>query len=368
MKIKHFELERWLPTHFCEYDLAGSVVKSLKLKEVVNKIDVDMELMHGPTNGCEELRNSVSALYSNVDRDNVLIVNGTTEGNFLSLSYLLEPGDEVIVGGIPTYLQSVGLAEALGAKVKFFYLDAHKNYRVKIESLNEMVSKKTKMIIIISPNNPTGSRFLENEIHGICEVAKDVGAYVLADEVLRYTELDGVPSLSPAEIYDKGISTGSLSKLGLAGLRTGWLVADKELIKEMWAQKDYTTLANPILSDSISMIALRKENIRRIVQRARRICKENLEILCKWLAENKHVLKCVTPSAGAVAFPRYEFNMDSVQFCKKLMNEKSVLLTPGDYFRAPKHFRIQYGGVDKETLKIVLERLNDFFKNLENGC
>jgi len=360
LKIRPFELERWLPAHSCEYDLAGSVVKSLKLGELVDEIDLDIELMHGPTNGAEELRNGVSGLYSNVNEDNVLIVNGTTEGNFLALTYLLEPGDEVILGGIPTYLQCARLAEALGAKVKFFYLNEEENYKVNIDSLTEAVSSKTKMIIITSPNNPTGSRFSPKEIHDICEVAKGVNAYVLADEVLRYTELDGVLSLSPAEIYEKGISTGSISKLGLAGLRTGWIVADKDLIKQLWAQKDYTTLATPILSDYVSMFALQKENIKKIIKRARNICKTNLEILSKWLMENKY-LKCLTPLAGAVAFPQYEFNMVSVEFCKKLLNEKSILLTPGDYFMAPKHFRIQYGGVDRETLKIVLGRINDFF-------
>ncbi|MEM2101881.1 MAG: aminotransferase class I/II-fold pyridoxal phosphate-dependent enzyme [Candidatus Bathyarchaeia archaeon] len=365
MKIKPFDLERWLPSHSCEYDLAGSVVKSLKLNELIKELNLDLELMHGPTQGQKELRSRVSELYSNVNEENVLIVNGTTEGNFLAMSYLIEPGDEVLIGGLPTYLQSVGLAEALGARVKFFYLTERENYKLDIDSLREQVSKRTKMIIIVNPNNPTGSCFSKKDVENICEIANDVKAYVLADEVLRYTELDGSPSLSPVEVYDKGMSTGSLSKLGLAGLRTGWLVADKNLIQKFWAQKDYTTLANPTLSDYIANIALQRENFKKICQRARRICQENLKIFLKWL-KTKHALKCITPVAGAVVFPRYGFKIDSVQLCKKLMAEKSVLLTPGEYFKAPKHFRLQYGGVDKETLKVALERLGDFLDGIES--
>jgi len=363
VKIRPFELERWLSTHSCEIDLGGSVVKCLKLRELVKEIDFDIELMHGQTNGAEELRNGVSALYSNIHEDNVLITHGTTEGNFLVLSCLLEHGDEVIIGGIPTYLQTVGLAEANGAKVKFFFLNEQEKYKADIDCLNEMVSRKTKMIIIVNPNNPTGTRFSTNEIRNICEIAKDADAYVLADEVLRYTEIDGVLSPSPVEIYEKGISTGSLSKIGLAGLRTGWIVADKGLVKEFWAQKDYTTLTGPILSDYVSIIALQKENMERIVQRARKILKENLEIFSNWLVKNKDFLKCVIPSAGATAFPRYEFNVDSVKLCQKLLKEKSVLLTPGNYFMSRKHFRILYGGVAKEALKIGLERIIDFLKS-----
>jgi len=364
LRIRSFGLERWLPTHPCAYDLAGSVVKCLKLRELVKEIDLDMELMHGPTKGGEELRTGVSALYSNANKDNVLITHGAAEGNFIVLSRLLETGDEVVIGGIPTYLQTPGLAEALGSKVKFFSLKENESYKADINNLNEMVSKKTKMIMIVSPNNPTGARFTANEIHKICEVAKDVNAYVLADEVLRYTEIDGTASPSPAEIYGRGISTGSLSKLGLAGLRTGWIVADEELIEEFWTQKDYTTLAGPILSDYVAVIALQRENMKRITQRARKILKENLKILSNWLAENERFLKCVIPSAGATAFPRYEFEMDSVEFCLELLKEKSVLLSPGDYFMSPKHFRILYGGVDGETLKIGLERISGFLSTL----
>lgn len=363
MKIKPFELERWLPTHSCEYDLAGSVVKSLKLGELTGNFDLDLELMHGPTQGHSEIRALVSNLYSNVNEENVLIVNGTTEGNFLAASCLLEPEDEVILGGVPTYLQSVGLAEALGAHVKFFHLNEQKNYAADIDSLNNLVSKRTKMIVIVNPNNPTGSCLSRKDVASVCEIARDAKAYVLADEVMRYTELDGTPSLSPVEIYDKGISTGSLSKLGLAGLRTGWVVADRHLIQKFWAQKDYTTLANPILSDYVAGIALQKRNVNKIARRARRICKENLSIFTKWLRQKENALKCIMPAAGAVVFPRYAFKMNAVALCKKLMAEKGILLTPGDYFKAPQHFRLQYGGIDGDSLKIVLDRLGDFLRS-----
>ncbi|MEM4733149.1 MAG: aminotransferase class I/II-fold pyridoxal phosphate-dependent enzyme [Candidatus Bathyarchaeia archaeon] len=367
MKIKQFDLERWLPTHSCKYDLAGSVVKPLKLNELIKELSLDLELMHGPTQGPKELRCRVSELYSNIDEDNVLIVNGTTEGNFLAMSYLIEPGDEVLIGGLPTYLQSVGLAEALGARVKFFNLIEQKNYQLDMDSLNNQVSKRTKMIIIVNPNNPTGSYFSRKEVESICEVAGEVNAYVLADEVLRYTELNGSASLSPVEVYSKGISTGSLSKLGLAGLRTGWLVADKKLVQKFWAQKDYTTLANPILSDHVASIALQKENFKKIRQRAIEICQENLKIFLKWLEKNKQILKCISPAAGAVVFPQYKLKIDSVRLCKKLLTEKSILLTPGDYFKAPKHFRLQYGGVEKDILKTALEHLGNFLRVIDES-
>jgi hypothetical protein len=365
LRIKRFKLERWLLSQACEYDLGGSVVKSLRLGELTNDIRADLELMHGPTNGPEELREGVSKLYSGMDKDNVLIVNGTSEGNFLTMSYLLEPGDEVVLGGIPTYLQSVGLAEALGAKVKFFYLDENHDYRIDLDSLNTLVSRRTKMIIIVNPNNPTGSCFSSDEVRGICEIAEHVGAYVMADEVLRYTELDGKPSLSPAEIYAKGISTGSLSKLGMAGLRTGWIVAARNLIGDLWTQKDYTTLANPVLSDYVSMIALRPKNFRRIAERTRSICKENLGIFMKWVKDKGDFLSCFPPQAGAVAFPKYQLELDSVQLCRRLLKEKSVLVTPGDYFGASRHFRIAHGGVDSKALQVVLTRLDGYFKTVK---
>lgn len=304
MKLRAFELERWLTRRSCRYDLAGAAVKCLDLWELVAQFD-SLELGYGSSNGSEELRNGVSALYSNVGRDEVLITNGAAEANLLTLTYLLDKGDEVVFGGVPTYLQNARLAEALGARIKYFCLDEKKGYRTNIDALNEIVTRKTKMLIFINPNNPAGSRFSSREIRAICEIAESVDAYVVADEALRNTEIDGIPSATPVEVYDKGISTGSLSKLGLAGLRTGWVVADKDLIGELWAQKDYTTLANPVLSDYVSTIVLENDNIHRIIQRAGKILRKNLQVLSKWLRKSRLLLRCTLPLAGATAFPRF---------------------------------------------------------------
>ena len=365
MKFEPFQLERWLSECRlrCEIDLSSSVITHFKYSELISQEDLNMPVRIGPTNGHEVLRQKISELYQGaVDEDSVLVTHGASEANFLLLNYLIAPRDECILV-VPNYMQVWGILRAIGARVKLAYLDENRDYKLDIDGINELISKNTKAILVTNPNNPTGAVLTSDELRGICDLAKVVHAYVIGDEVLSGLEIDGKRSLSPVEIYDRGISTRSLSKLGLSGLRVGWVAArDPAVAKGCWRIRDYTSLGSSFFNQHIAVVALR--SLDKIAQRDREILSERVGTLMNWVKENEEFVICVRPKAGATAMVKYKFGIDSTEFCTQLLKEERVAVSPGDYFVVPESFRVLYG-TDQSKLKAALERIHKFLERVQ---
>jgi aspartate/methionine/tyrosine aminotransferase len=363
LKFEPFALERWLakPRYDCDINLSTSVIKQFRYNELLSEIP-EIPIRIGPTNGYESLREVVSTLYSTVDKNEILITHGAAEANFLLLNYLVDPGDECILL-VPNYMQFFGILRGIGAKVNLTYLDSTEGYKPNIEEIKLLTSKKTKVIILTNPNNPTGAKLTEDELKAICDIAEENDAYVIGDEVLSGLEFEGRKSPSVVDIYEKGVSTRSVSKLGLSGLRVGWIAAhDKNIIKGCWAIKDYTSLGSSSITQYIAEIALNRVDI--IIKRDQEILRNNVKILMEWVENNKNLISCTSPKAGSTALIQFKFNIDSVEFCRKLIKEQKVVVSPGDYFGAPRSFRILFG-TDENILREGLERIGIFLKKLK---
>jgi hypothetical protein len=363
MRVETFLLERYLAEHkatgLCKYNLASGSIYPMRFRDLIG-IDPDMEIGYGTTGGSDDIKKEISLLYSKVDKDNLLVTTSASEANLLASLSLLDKGDEV-VAPIPTYMQISGLARAIGAKVKEPKLNEEQDFKLDIHELNEMVSSKTKLIFIANPNNPTGKRFCEKEVRAICEVAKDVDACVLSDEILRGSEIDGVLATPVVDLYDKGISTGGLSKIGLAGLRLGWIAGDKKIIEECKRYRDYTTLTNSPITEYLAIAAMRKENMTKILGRCKNIVTEHSKILSDWIDEHRDIFSWVPPEATSVAFPRHNLKINSNELCERLLKESGVLVGPGEMFGFPKNIRIGFG-CRKETLAQGLNIFDGFLK------
>jgi len=365
MKIEPFALERWL-LKSSKFELAGAGITKLKLSEIAPGIDPGMVMNYGLTNGAELIRSEIAALFNGIDKDNVLVTSGTAEANLLVLYRLLEPGDEFVTLN-PTYMQQWGLARSLGAKIKVCQLEEKDSWQLDLERMKELITPRTKIVSLVNPNNPTGSVITAAEMMAICEVAKGVGAWVLCDAALRGLELDGETSATPIESYDKGVATGSLSKVGMTGPRIGWIATpDKELLNRCWEFKDYTTLCHSGIGEHIATIALQKEKMAGYIDRARNRIKENTAIMAEWVSQLSPLVEWIPPKAGHTSFPRYRLDMDSWEMCTRLLEEEGVLVSPGDCFNTPKHFRIRHSA-EKDVLIEALDRFGAFLKRHSNS-
>ncbi|MGP3778556.1 aminotransferase [Halanaerobium saccharolyticum] len=371
MKIAPFRVEEWMNEYEmdAEYNIAETCVESLTVEELLNFSDdpaarlaeiKKMQLTYGDIKGSAAFKKGVSSLYESVKPENILPSHGAIGANFLLLYSLVESEDEV-VSVFPTYQQLYSIPESFGAEVKKLDLRYEDGFLPDLEKLKSLVSEKTKLIAINNPNNPSGVVMKREILEKIVEIAREADAYLLADEVYRGFDLEEkIPSV--ADLYEKGISVGSMSKVfSLAGLRMGWIAGPKEVIELCQLHRDYTTISNGMISDYLSTIAL--ENKDKIIERNLTKVKKQLAILDRWV-QNEELVEYVKPNGGTTAFLKYRLDLDSETFAKKLFKEKGVLVVPGIAFGRENFLRIGFAGNEKE-LKAGLALLKEFLD--ENG-
>jgi len=357
VKIDPFRLERWL-LEKAEIDLGGGGVAKLHLKEVIPQLPPDTIMMYGKTCGSDGLRAQVADWYK-VEQDNILITSGTSEANLLVNLALLESGDEYF-NEVPQYEQTTGFVRMLGAKIKPFHLVEEKGWAPDLDEFKAKATRHTKLISIDNPNNPTGAVMTQHELETLCEIAEDVGAYVHCDNALRGSEANGTSAPTP-EFYEKGIITGSISKLGATSPRIGWIVAEKDIIDRCWVMKDYTTLSHCGIGEKIAEKLLM--NRARYIKRNATIRQTNTQIWNQWCEVNRDIINCVSPASGFTAFPKYRNRLGSIKFAERLLREEGVMVSPGAQFGVDRHLRINLG-TRGETLAQGLERLGKFMRRI----
>lgn len=370
MDIKPFTLERWQSVweNQVGLNLSESGVHPLTVEELVTDKDELQRILRQPlgypqTNGSELLRSRVAELYPGATAQNVLMTSGCSEANFVSVWGLVEPGDEVVFMK-PNYMQIEGVAEAIGAKVVPIWLREQSGWQIDTTELRKAVTPRTKLIAICNPNNPTGAVMSENAMDAVCACAAKVGAWILSDEVYRGAELEGEMSPTLWGRYDRVLCNAGLSKAySLPGLRTGWIVGPADTVDKLWGVHDYTSIGISMLTDKLAAIALEAGKRQWIVERTRRILRENYAIVQQWLRGRGDLFRHVPPQAGGIAWIGYNRPWSSDALVEELRKRKDMLLVPGTQFGMDHFLRIGFAG-DREQLKRGLslfgELLNEF--------
>lgn len=374
MEIKTFKVEQWMNEYENDavYNLAETCVDSLTLRELLElsgenpeeymKSLVDTRLSYSYISGSPELLNGISELYKNIRPSQVIPTHGAIGANFSSIITILEPGDSM-VSVMPTYQQHYSIPESIGAEVNILHLTRENDFLPDLDELRRIVKKNTKMITINNPNNPSGSWIPEDVMNEIVDIAKSVDAYVLCDEVYRGISEDGSYMYSIVDLYDKGISISSMSKVfSLAGLRMGWIATrDEKLITLLRERRDYDTISCGVLDDIFASIALKNKD--KIFARNREILLKNRTILDNWVKKERHI-SYVKPSAGTTALLYYDLNMPSKKLCMDLMKKTGVFFTPGECFEQEGCVRIGYA-YDSKTLEQGLEIFSRYMAGKE---
>ena len=373
MKIKTFKVEQWMNEfeNDAVFNLAETCVDSLTIRELLalsgedpekylsNIADLRMTYSH--IYGSPELTEGISSLYENIEPSLVLPTHGAVGANNMAIMTAIEPDDNM-VSVMPTYQQHYSIPESIGAEVKILQLKPENNFLPDLTELRSLVNEKTKMITINNPNNPSGSLIPDDVMMEIVEIARSVDAYVLCDEVYRGISQDGSYMKSIVDLYDKGISIGSMSKvLSLAGLRMGWIASKSaQFISAARERRDYDTISCGILDDKLSALALKNKEA--IFDRNRKILLKNREILDKWVQGEKHI-SYVKPAAGTTALLYYDFDMSSYDLCKDLLKKTGVFFTPGACFELENCVRIGYA-FDSKLLETGLNKFSEYMAAL----
>lgn len=372
MKIEEFQVEAWMNAYeeSCRYNLAETCVKSLTTGELLalsgrrDEVIAELEatgLTYGPIAGSPRLRALIAGLYARQAAGNVVVTHGAIGANALVHETLVGPGDHV-VSVVPTYQQHYSIPASYGADVDLLALREENAWLPDLGELRRLVRPETRLIAINNPNNPTGALMDQGLLEEIASIARGVGAWVLADEVYRGIDQDGTGfTASMADLYERGISTASMSKpFSLAGLRLGWIAAPEDLLREVTVHRDYTTISVGRVDDLLASVAL--ENRDAILGRARAITRRNLGILDAWVATRDDV-GYVRPRAGTTALLRYAAPIGSRELCVRLLEETGVLFTPGAAFDLEGTVRIGFAD-DTEDLRTGLGLFGGFLDRL----
>ena len=362
MRIDLFRMERTqcLYENEVEFNLSESGVLPLRVEEVLqtSKASADflaLGLKYPESDGSEELREHIAAWYDTTS-DHVLVTNGGSEANFTALWGLLEKGDHAAVM-LPNYLQTWGLSRAFAAKTHGFHLvegveNGKARWALDIESLHRAVSKKTRLIVVTNPNNPTGAVLNQREMDEVVRVARKARAWLLVDEIYRGAEVSGPLTPTFWGSYDKLLITSGLSKaFGLPGLRLGWIIAPPRTIARLCAHHDYTTLTPTMLSDRLARIVMEPVRREQVLERTRAIVRRNLPRLESWIHSHDDIFSYIPPVAGAITFFRYKLPITSAALFDCLRKERSVLITPGDHFGVGRYIRVGFGYDVEYTLR-----------------
>lgn len=372
MKIREFGVERWMDLYEnrCELNLAETCVESLTVGELLRIAGKEealladilpMKLTYGAIDGSDRLRANIASLYDTQRVPNVLITHGAISANALVYETLVEPGDHVI-SILPTYQQHYSIPESYGARVDILRLREENGFLPDLDELKRMVTAKTRVIAINNPNNPTGSLMDRAFLDRLVDIARSCGAYVLSDEVYRGTDQHGNGfTASIADLYENGISTGSMSKTwSLAGLRVGWIAAGTDVIARVRTHRDYNTISVGMINDLLASIAL--ENRRELLARNHGILRTNLALLDRWV-EAEPALSYVKPKSGTTALVRVDVDMNSRDFCVALVEQTGVMFTPGSALDIEGYVRIGYAN-RTEVLEQGLPRVSGFLRDL----
>ncbi len=372
MKIAPFKIEEYFTQYefSVQYMMGSSDPESFTLSEIVAMADSESlslwnQLYLGYTEyyGLPLLRAEISQLYSSLDQNHILVCSGAEEAIYITMQVLLKPGDQVIVV-TPCYNSLKEIPKAVGAQVTELPLNyQNDHWSLDLEKFASLVTKRTKLIIVNFPHNPTG--FLPNHetFQAIVEIAKRHNSYLFSDEVFRLSEQDPQDRLPNAvDCYEKALSIGVMSKsFGLAGLRIGWIASHlKSLLHDFVSYKNYTSMCNSAPSEILSLIALR--NKERILERIQNITKPNLDLLDNYFQRNADVYQWERPRAGFVGFPKLKLQINIETFSKRFIEEENVVILPDTLFDySDNRFRVGYGrGYFLETLN----RLEGFTKRL----
>jgi aspartate/methionine/tyrosine aminotransferase len=368
MRIPRFELDHWLAKYEfasppIRYNLASSTGPSWTLSELLALGDSagvkglgDLRLSYAPPQGSEALRRQVAAFHD-VDPDWVVITTGASEA--LSALYCLaaEPGASITLP-FPAFPAMPAMARAWGLNVSTYKLDRADGFKQSAERVLAAVRESTRLVLVNTPHNPTGSLISQAEIARLAANLEQRLIPLVVDEVYHPLYHGGAAAPSAAKIPNT-IVVGDLSKaLSLPGLRIGWVIdRDARRRERLIDLRSYFTISGSPLTEAIAAHAL--ANRESILARLRAVAAANLVTLRAFMSAHQDLLDWVEPPGGTTAFPWLRDGSNARELCTMLASA-GVLFAPGDTFDAPEHFRLGFGAQAEgfsQALQIVSDTL-----------
>jgi aspartate/methionine/tyrosine aminotransferase len=322
-------------------------------------------------NGLPELRQRVAEHHRaqtgvEIDADeNILISAGNMQGMNSLFRTIIDPGDEVIVTdpGFASHIQQIRLHS--GQPVHWA-LDEARGWIPDLDSLPELVTPRTKAIVLVTPCNPTGAIFSEKDLMALGEFALDHGILILLDDPYSNIVYEGTDRFfnlaSQPKFFDQLIYLFTFSKIhAMSGWRLGYMVLPGWLRGDVLKVHDANMICAPRISQVAGMAALSGDTEH--IETFRAALAARRDLICERLNRVPHVFEYVKPDGAYYVFPRIVTQHESSrEFSLRLLNEAGVSVTPGIAFgpHGEHHVRLAYC-VDDDTIEDAFDRIERLF-------
>ncbi len=323
-----------------------------------------------PVAGIEEV---LEAIRDKLKRDNnleyqtsdIIVSNGAKQSLFNLTQALLEEGDEVIIPS-PYWVTYPELVKYAQAKPVFIETDDKSNFKITPKQLKEAITPKTKMLILTTPSNPTGAIYTKEELESLAEVLKGTDIAVVSDEMYEKLVYEGefcaTASVSE-DMFNRTITVNGLSKsVAMTGWRFGYLASvNKDLIKAMKKLQSQSTSNINSITQKAAIAGL-DGRADEDIERMRKVFKRRRDLAVEMFNQSDK-LSVVKPAGAFYLFVNIKkVSNDSMEFCKRLLEEKGVAVVPGVGFGSEGYFRFSFA-TDEESIKKGIERIKDFVEN-----
>ena len=297
----------------------------------------------------------------------VLVTVGGSEAIDIGLRTMINAGDEVIIPQ-PAYVSYYPCALLAGAKPVIINLKAENDFRLTAEELLNAITKKTRVLILPFPNNPTGAIMERDDLESIAKICKDKDIYVMSDEIYsaltykgKHTSIASLDGMKERTILINGFSKA----YAMTGWRLGYACGPVDIIKQMTKIHQFAIMCAPTTSQYAAVEALKNGDDD--VRLMRGAYNQRRRFLMNAFKEMG--LECFEPFGAFYVFPCIkEFGMTSEEFATKFLEKEKVAAVPGSAFgeSGEGYLRISYA-YSIENLKVAMERLNRFINKLRQS-
>ncbi|MEQ6377332.1 aminotransferase [Bacillaceae bacterium S4-13-56] len=304
------------------------------------------------------LKNQYEAVYQ--PQNEVIITVGASQAIDIALRAVLNPGDEVVVVA-PSFVSYAPAVELAGGVPVMLYTDPDDKFKLRPDQLENVITKKTKAIMICSPNNPTGTVLSRDELIAISEVIEKYNLLVLSDEIYaeltydeEYSSFASLPGVKERTILISGFSKA----FAMTGWRLGYAAGPQDIIAAMTKIHQYTIMCAPTMAQYGALEALR--NGKKAVQDMKKSYKQRRNFVVKTF--NEIGLSCDMPGGAFYVFPSIrETGLSSDEFAEQLLKEEKVAVVPGNVFgeNGEGHIRCSYAA-SLQQLDLALKKIEKF--------
>ena len=324
---------------------------------------------YSPTNGLPALREAIAAKTLrdskfDVDPANVLVTNGGKQALYNTFATLLDPGDEVIVIAPywTTYPEAIALA---GGKTVVVMTDETSGYRATVDQLQSALTSKTKVLLMVSPSNPTGAVYSPAQLKEIGDWAVKNDLWVVTDEIYEHlvygdAKFASMPVLNP-ELTDKCVIINGVAKTyAMTGWRVGWMIGPKDVIKAATNLQSHATSNVNNIAQAAALAAVAGdltavEEMKSAFDRRRRLIVAELNKV--------NGFNCPMPEGAFYAYPSVKDVIgrtingkqvtSSAELATIILDEVEVAVVPGEAFGTPGYLRLSYALGDADIAEGV---------------